>query len=100
GPAGGEAPGRAVPEGCAPTRLAGPLPARLEADGRLRVQVRPGRFELRVDARHEGPVAELAPPAQPEGAAWDASEVWAVEPRPALRLVEIEGPPGAGPSQT
>ena len=100
GPAREEELGRALPEGFAPTRLVGPLPARLEADGRLRVQVRPGRFELRLDARHQGPVAELALPAQPEGAVWDASEVWAVETRPALRLVEIEGAPAVDPAQT
>jgi hypothetical protein len=92
--------GRALPDGFAPTLLAGPLPARLDPDGRLRVQVRPGRWLLRIDARHEGPAAALGLPAQPEGATWDASEVWAVETRPALRLVEIEGAPPVDPTQT
>ncbi len=95
-----EALGRVLPDGFVPTRLAGPLPARLEPDGRLRVQLRPGRFDLRVDARHEGPAAAIALPAQPEGAAWDASEVWAVETVPALRRIEIEGAPPVDPTQT
>ncbi len=92
--------GRVLPDGFVPTRLAGPLPARLEPDGRLRLQVRPGRFELRVDARHEGPVAAIGLPSQADGAAWDASEVWVVETRPALRRIEIEGAPPVDPTQT
>ena len=92
--------GRALPDGFVPTRLSGPLPARLDADGRLRVQLRPGRFELRVDARHEGPAVEIGLPPQPEGAAWDASEVWAVETAPALRRIEIEGAPAVDATQT
>ncbi len=92
--------GRALPAGFVPTRLEGPIPARLDPEGRLRVQVRPGRFDLRLEARHEGPVAALGPPQQPAGAPWDASEVWAVETRPALRLIEIEGAPAVDPAQT
>jgi len=92
--------GRLLPPGFVPTLLAGPIPARLDPDGRLRVQVRPGRFDLRVEARHEGPATELRLPEQPSGASWDASEVWAVETRPALRLVEIEGAPAVDPTQT
>jgi hypothetical protein len=96
--------GRALPDGFVPLRLEGPLPARLDPGGRLRVQVRPGRFSLFLDARHEGPADALGLPAQPgaEGppATWDASEVWAVETRPALRLVEVEGVPPVDPTQT
>ena len=36
--------GRVLPDGFVPTALLGPLPARLEPDGRLRVQVRPGHW--------------------------------------------------------
>lgn len=53
-----------------------------------------------MTARSQGPVAELAWPAQPDGARWDASEVWSFEARPALRLVEVEGAPAVDPSQT
>ena len=96
--------GRALPEGFVPLRLEGPLPARLDPDGHLRVQVRPGRFTLALDARHEGPVEALGVPAQPEAgpaaAPWDASEIWAVETRPELRLVEVEGVSPVDPTQT
>lgn len=92
--------GRALPANFVPTALEGPLPARLEPDGRLRVQLRPGQWVFTLLARHEGPAAELALPAQPEGAAWDASEVWSFEAQPALRLVEVEGAPAVDPTQT
>ena len=46
--------GPLLPAGFAPTRLQTPLPARLEADGRLRVQVRPGRWSLELGARADG----------------------------------------------
>jgi hypothetical protein len=92
--------GRALPEGFVPTSLSGPLPARLETDGRLRTQLRPGNFTLQLMARHEGPADRLTLPAQAEGAHWDASEVWSVEARPDLRLIEIEGAATVDPSQT
>jgi hypothetical protein len=96
--------GRALPDGFVPLRLEGPLPARLDPDGRLRVQLRPGRFTLVVAARHAGPAAALRLPTQPRDetrpAAWDASEVWVVEARPALRLVEVEGVAPVDPGQT
>jgi hypothetical protein len=92
--------GRALPDGFVPTSLSGPLPARIEADGRLRAQLRPGGFTLRLVARHEGPADALTVPGQAEGAHWDGSEVWSVETRPELRLIEIEGAPTVDPTQT
>src|SRR5262245_15765663 len=92
--------GRALPAGFVPTSLSGPLPARLDPDGRLRVQVRPGTWSFDLVARHEGPLSELSLPPQSEGGPWDASEVWSVQMRPELRLVEIEGAPAVDPSQT
>jgi len=90
--------GRVLPDGFVPLSLEGPLPARLEPDGRLRVQVRAGRFTLDLTARHDGPVETLAPP-QP-GGPWDTEEVWVFEARPALRLVTVEGVPAIDPQQT
>jgi hypothetical protein len=92
--------GRALPDGFVPTSLAGPLPARLDPDGRLRVQVRPGEWVFTLHARGAAPVAAVALPAQPEGARWDPSEVWSFAARPALRLVELEGAPPVDPTQT
>jgi hypothetical protein len=90
--------GRALPEGFVPLALAGPLPARLEADGRLRVQVRPGDWSLQLTARHDGPAAALTAPAP--GGPWAAEEVWVFEAQPNLRLAEVEGVPAVDPQQT
>jgi hypothetical protein len=90
--------GRALPPRFVPTSLAGSLPARIDPDGRLRVQVRPGRFLLEVVARHEGPMASLPLPA-PIGP-WAADEVWAFESRPHLRIASVEGAPAVDPQQT
>lgn len=90
--------GPALPPGFVPLALSSPLPARLEPDGALRVQLRPGRFEIALDARHEGPVEALALPPQ-AGENWAAEEVWVFEARPSLRLVTVEGAP-VDPQQT
>ena len=91
--------GRALPPAFVPMRLRSPLPARIEPDGRLRVQVRPGTFELALHARHDGPAAELALPEEVLGA-WDAEEVWVFDARNQLRLVRVEGVPAIDPQQT
>lgn len=83
--------------GFAPLSLASPLPARLESDGRLRVQLRPGDWTVTVLARAEaGPVAEVAPPDPP----LDPEEVWVFDARPALRIVVVEGLAPVDPNQT
>jgi hypothetical protein len=83
--------GPPLPPGFVPLSLESPLPARFDPDGRLRVQVRPGRWAIRFSARYEGPASalSLAPPAA--GDAWAPQEVWVFESRPALRLVSVEG---------
>ncbi len=92
--------GVALPSGMTPTALASPLPARLDASGRLRVQVRPGEWTIRIEARLAARSEAFGPPKQPSGARWDGTEVWAVALAPQLRLVEIEGAPAIDPTQT
>src|SRR3989449_1241356 len=90
--------GRALPDGFVPLSLASPLPSRLEPDGHLRVQVRPGTWVLELTARHEGPVSALALGAA-EGP-WGAEEVWVFDARTDLRLASVEGGPAVDPQQT
>lgn len=90
--------GRVLPDGFVAVSLESPLPARLEASGRLRVQVRPGTHVLTLLARHEGPVTELKRP--DPGGPWPDSEVWVFEAQPALRQVTVEGVPAIDPQQT
>ena len=90
--------GVALPSGFVPMSLTAPIPARVEPDRRLRVQVRPGTWQIEIVARHEGPVAQLSLPAA--DGPWDSDEVWAFEARPDLRLVGVEGVPAVDPQQT
>src|SRR5207247_2440791 len=90
--------GRALPDGFVPLSLASPLPSRLEPDGRLRVQVRPGTWALELAARHEGPASALTLPAA-EGP-WAAEEVWVFAPRTDLRLASVAGVPAIDPQHT
>ena len=90
--------GKALPPDFVPLSLNGGLPARLEADSRLKVQVRPGSYELTLVARHEGPVTALTRPT-PDGQ-WPADEVWVFAAQPELRVVTVEGVPAIDPQQT
>jgi hypothetical protein len=76
-----------------------PLPARLDAEQRLRLQVRPGRWTIRINARHPQPTTQLTVPTG-LAAPWPAEETWVFEPLPELRLVEPTGLPPLDPRQT
>lgn len=81
-----------------PLMLLTPLPARLDADGSLAMQVRPGRFEIDISARHPREVTALGLGEAP--APWPGNEIWAFEARNHLRLVEVEGLLQIDPQQT
>ncbi len=87
---------RLLPEGFIPVSLEGEPPARLEPDGRLRVQVRTGRFELALDARQAQPSAALSSP-RDSGPARD--EVWSFAANDRLRVAAVEGVGGIDPLQ-
>ncbi len=80
--------GQPLLDGFIPLRLDAPLPARLEADGGLRVQLRPGQWRIQLSARHPDRVTLLQLPEQAEP--WPREEVWSFEARNPLRLVEIK----------
>ncbi|MBI1362864.1 MAG: hypothetical protein GC134_02675 [Proteobacteria bacterium] len=81
--------------GTTPNSYTGSLPARLEADGSLKLQVRPGVHELTFLSRAQGAMDSLTAPAMPWG-----SEVWVYKPYPDLRLTEISGGQQIDPNQT
>lgn len=89
--------GPALPAGFVATSLGGDLPARLDPDGRLRVQLRPGDWSLELVARATSPLHALtfhAPPAP-----WPRQEIWSYGDDPALRTTRIEGTPPIDPVQ-
>lgn len=87
-----------LPQGFIPLSLNSPLPARLENDGTLRIQLKPGNWTLQLGARHQGPIDTLSPPT-PNGP-WADQEIWAVEAHPELRVISIEGATAIDPAQT
>ncbi|MTW20626.1 hypothetical protein [Allochromatium palmeri] len=87
-----------LPDGI-PSNVTSPLPTRLEPDGTLRVQVRPGRWVLEVASYHPGDVTQLARPTT-LAAPWPEREVWAFAAQPERRRVELSGLEMLDPSQT
>ena len=81
-----------------PLSLSSALPARLEPDGRLRVQVRPGRHVLTLNSRQPGPTTALSRPGA--SAPWPETEIWVFSAQNDLRLVQIEGVSSVDPRQT
>lgn len=88
---------RALPPGFVPTALQGALPARLEPDGHLRVQVRPGTWELTLSARGAGAAAQIARPAG--DGEWAREEIWSFQSNDRLRIAAVEGVEGIDPAQ-
>ncbi len=82
-----------------PVSLSSSLPARLEPDGRLRIQVRPGQWNLTLSTRQNGPVSSLQF-TRPDDSFWPQEEIWVFNSHPNLRVVEIEGVPPIDPLQT
>ncbi|MGZ6140340.1 MAG: hypothetical protein ACXWLA_06680, partial [Myxococcaceae bacterium] len=91
--------GRALPTGFTPLQLDAPLAARVEPDGRLRVQLRPGKWVFLLVARGDGRIASVARP-DPAGPWTEGDETWVFEAAPAVRVVTLEGLPAVDPSQT
>jgi hypothetical protein len=86
-----------LPEGFVPSAIEGPLAARLDPDGTLRVQVRPGTFQLTLEARGPSPVRETR--LAQRGAPWPAEEVWSFKSEDRLRVATVEGASPVDPAQ-
>ena len=82
-----------------PVSLQSQLPARLEQDARMRVQVRPGRYSFMLTLRHIGPLQTLSFE-HPDDGFWPQQEIWSFQARSSLRIVEVEGVPPIDPLQT
>ena len=78
-----------------PLSIQSPLPAKLGTAGELFLQARPGRWEITILTRFEGPIPGLGPINGAFG-----QEVWSFQAQNQLRMVQIEGVPGVDPKQT
>lgn len=91
--------GPLLPDGFTPIGLRSPLPARLDPDGRLRVQVRAGAWQVELGARASTALSGLKLPAPASSARGDATEVWSFQAMDRLRVVSIEGAAPIDPAQ-
>jgi|GEM_PF-439740 len=87
-------------EGTRPVAIEGELPVRIgDAQRTVAVQVRPGTWEVAIDAVHDGPVHTLtAPPSTAD--AWPATEFWSIATDDTVRSVTIQGGAGIDPART
>ena len=78
-----------LPAGFVPMQLASGLPVRLDRDGQLLAQVRPGDWEIVIHARADAVLdrAEMGAP----GHTMPGTEVWSFDARPELRSTLAEG---------
>ncbi|TCI06918.1 hypothetical protein EZM97_30305 [Dyella soli] len=81
--------GPVLPKGFTATSLSGDLPAKLEGDGRLRVQLRPGTWTISLGARAGSVLSKVSTslPAAP----WPTQEIWSYADEPSLRSTRAEG---------
>ena len=89
--------GPILPDGFVPLNIQSQLPAKLEADGNLRLQVRPGRWTIYLNARGPGVRNSIA--RQDAGKNMPAAEIWSYQSNDRLRVTAAEGLPPVDPTQ-
>jgi hypothetical protein len=89
--------GPVLPAGFAPIALDSTLPARVEPDGRVRVQLRAGVFNIDLVARAVDGVAQISRPAA--GEPWPLDEIWSFSGNDRLRVAALEGGESIDPAQ-
>lgn len=90
--------GQLLLDGFLPLALDTPLPARIEPDGRLRVQLRAGEWEIRLRARADAQPLTFSSKKLDES--WPEEEVWSLRDNRSLRQITPGGPAAIDPSQT
>ncbi len=87
-----------LPEGFTGYQLNSPIPARLDKQGDLRLQIRPGKWQLELIARSDQLISSLS--MKQHESPWPENEVWVFRARHDLRQVEPEGLTRIDPRQT
>ncbi|MGL6289600.1 MAG: hypothetical protein ACRC2H_02820, partial [Silanimonas sp.] len=72
-------------------------PARVDAEGRLRVQAQPDTAVIALQSRAIAPLASVAMPTVP--APWPTQEIWSYAPAPSLRVSAATGATQVDPAQ-
>ncbi|MCB1628853.1 MAG: hypothetical protein KDI48_14090, partial [Xanthomonadales bacterium] len=89
--------GPVLPDGFVAMHLAGDLPQRLEADGRLHLQLAPGQHEIVIEARATDRLERIVRPVASEP--WPAQEIWSFESDPRLPPTEVMEAEAVDPAQ-
>ena len=87
-----------IPPGFAAVALNSPLPARLSADGSLKIQARAGSWTVEVTLRATDNPSQVSLAAA-QGA-WPKQEIWSYQGDDRLRVAGIEGAASVDPSQS
>ncbi len=78
-----------------PVTIKSVLPVRIEENGDVALQARPGTWDIRITSRCPGPVSELECENPLSG-----PEIWSFQARNQFRMVTLEGAPAIDPSQS
>jgi len=89
--------GPLLPEGFVPLTINSQLPAKLEPDGNLRVQVRPGRWTITLLARGPDVLNSVSLPTSETNL--PSEEIWSYLSNDRLRVTAAEGLPPVDPIQ-
>ncbi len=81
-----------------PLSIISRLPSRLEDNGLLRLQVKPGVWDVSIKSRFVGKQDKID--FQSLASPWPANEIWSFAQQNALRLVDIQGAQSIDPQQT
>lgn len=88
---------RVLPEGFQLMSLDSELPARIDAEGSLRIQVRAGSWTVSVNARAAADVGKITIPVA--HGLWPKQEIWSYAADDRLRVAALEGAEGIDPAQ-
>ncbi|MBV1916081.1 MAG: hypothetical protein KUG72_11895 [Pseudomonadales bacterium] len=89
--------GQLLPDNSEILQFNSPLPARIEADGRLRIQARAGQWRIYLKARYLQPTDQFQ--TKKMDALWPDQEIWSFRANTALRGVKVSGAAAIDPSQ-
>ncbi|MBQ0719797.1 MAG: hypothetical protein KBT88_14985 [Gammaproteobacteria bacterium] len=89
--------GQLLPANAEALSFDSPLPARIEPDGRLKIQARAGQWVIRLRARYLDQTRQFTMKKMDK--AWPTQEIWSFRAAPQLRGVKLSGLPAIDPSQ-
>lgn len=81
-----------------PLYIRAPIPTRLEKDGLLRLNVKPGTWDVYINSRFLTQENQFT--YQQYNQPWPDQEIWVVETQPQFRQIEMSGAMSIDPTQT